>query len=129
MIQGFLFDRIEAEPAGAAIGGQNHPVVNIPAHKTKSPLTFTQGAQAPTKMALQTAIIGFIPITPKVRHNIQDIFLIPSGDMIPMETTILRASSTVQPQSNVWEGLTIKTIPVNGCGEEGTNILNSSSPF
>ena len=49
--------------------------------------------------------------------------------MMPAETIILSASSTVHPQSNAWDGLIIKIIPVNGCGTAGTNTFNNSSTF
>ena len=74
MVQGFLFNRIKAEPAGAAVGGQNHLAVDILTHKTESPLAFTQGAQARAKMALQAAIIGFIPITTQIQHKFRIFF-------------------------------------------------------
>ena len=40
MVKGFFFNRIKAEPAGAAIGGQHYLAVDILTHKTKSPLAF-----------------------------------------------------------------------------------------
>jgi hypothetical protein len=63
MVQGLLFNRVKAKPAGTAIRGQDQLIINILTHKTKSPLARAQGAKARAKMALKTAIIGFIPIT------------------------------------------------------------------
>ena len=61
MIEWFFFDRVDAEAAGAAIGGQNEFIAGSGADKTKPPLPFMKTAKSGTQVTLQPAVVERVP--------------------------------------------------------------------
>ena len=57
MVQRLLFDRIDAEPGAAAIGGQHHPAVAVLADKTESAVTRLEHATARAQIADDAALV------------------------------------------------------------------------
>ena len=56
MVERLFFDRIDAEPGGAAINGQHYPIVAPDAHEAQAALIFLELAKARTEIALDSSI-------------------------------------------------------------------------
>ena len=56
VIERFLFDRINAKPGAATVGGEDHYAIPMCPHKTGGPLVFVQAAVARAEVALKAAI-------------------------------------------------------------------------
>ncbi len=52
MIERFLFDRVDTEAGGAAVGGEYHLPVEVPADEAGTALAFMQVAIARAQIAL-----------------------------------------------------------------------------
>ena len=61
MIQGFFFDRINAETRGTAIGRQHHPVADALAHEARAALALVETAVARAEVALDAAVLEAMP--------------------------------------------------------------------
>src|SRR5262249_29167967 len=61
MMERFLFDRIDAETARAAVGGQHHAVADALPHEAHAALAVLQLAIAWTRVAMDAASIGAMP--------------------------------------------------------------------
>jgi hypothetical protein len=61
VVERFLLDGIDTEPAAAAIGGQDNPIVQTLSNKTEPSLAFVNLAKARTEPALQTPIRKGVP--------------------------------------------------------------------
>ena len=74
MVERFFFDGIDAKAGGAAIGRQNDLVVLTHTDKAESPLAVMQAAIARTDVALDAAIVEFMPVSAGEIHD--PIFLL-----------------------------------------------------
>jgi hypothetical protein len=63
MIQGFLFNGIDAKTAGAAIGCQHHGLAHTAAHKAQTTLAIMELAKTWTQIALDAVIVKFMPVS------------------------------------------------------------------
>lgn len=63
MIERFLFDRIDAEAAGAPVRGQDDLIALADAHKAECALSVVQFAQARAQVALKTAVTKKVPVS------------------------------------------------------------------
>jgi hypothetical protein len=66
VIQGFLLDRVDAKSGRTAVSSQHHLVAGPLAHKARSALAFVQAAVAWTQVALDAAVVDFVPPTGRV---------------------------------------------------------------
>ena len=62
MVEGFLFNRINAETAGPAVAGEHDLAVVAAAHEAQALLALVQLAEAGTDIALDPAIIEDVPV-------------------------------------------------------------------
>ena len=62
MIEWFFLDRIDAETAGPAIGGQHDFIAFAGADEAKSALIFAQPAKPGTQITLQPSVIMRMPV-------------------------------------------------------------------
>ena len=63
MVQRFFLDRVDAESAGAAVGGQNQLIPAAGADETKSSLAGPQATEPRAQIALQPAVADAVPVT------------------------------------------------------------------
>ncbi len=63
MVERFFLDRVYTEAAGAPIGGEHDAVALAFTHKTYALLAIVQFAKTRAQVALQAAIIDFVPVT------------------------------------------------------------------
>jgi len=63
MIEWLFLDRIDAEAARAAVGGQDDLVIASAAHETQAALAVTQFAKTRAQVALQSTIVESVPVT------------------------------------------------------------------
>ena len=61
MIEWLFLYRVDAEAAGAAIGGQNEFILGSDTDKTKPPLPFMKTAKSGTQVTLQPAVVKQVP--------------------------------------------------------------------
>lgn len=62
MVQGFLFDRINAVAARAPVGGQYDFIGAILAHETQPPLAVAQFAEAWAEVTLNPPVFELVPV-------------------------------------------------------------------
>ncbi len=62
MVQRLLFDRVDAETAGAAVGRQHDRVVVPHAHEAQAALPFAQPAGARADVALHAPVVQATPV-------------------------------------------------------------------
>jgi hypothetical protein len=62
VVQGFFFDRVDTETAGATIADQFNLIVKPLAHIAQTPLAFLQPAVARTEVTLQLSITELVPV-------------------------------------------------------------------
>ena len=62
MVEWFFFNRINTKTAGTAIGGQHNLIIFPGTHETQPPLTFLEMTESWADIALNAAILEFMPI-------------------------------------------------------------------
>src|SRR5207245_9135207 len=71
MVEGFLFDRVDAEARGAAVGGEHHAAAFHLAHEAKAALALVQLAVARAEIALHAPVGERVPPAARVvRHSV-----------------------------------------------------------
>jgi hypothetical protein len=68
VIQRLFFYRINAKSAGASIRCEDYLVFFSLANKTKPPLSIVQPALPWANVALNSAVIQFLPVSPRMIH-------------------------------------------------------------
>jgi hypothetical protein len=62
VIQGLLFDRVDAESRGAPVGGEHHPIVLPATHEAKAALPLVKLAEARADIALNATVFETVPM-------------------------------------------------------------------
>jgi hypothetical protein len=70
MVKGFFFNRVDAEPAGAAISRQEDLVFFAGTDKTHSPLLLLKLAEPWAEIALYTAILQPMPVFGRISRDL-----------------------------------------------------------
>jgi hypothetical protein len=72
MIERLFFDRVDAKPTRASVGGKDYRVVEAASNKAKSTLTFSQTTEARAEIALDATIIDAMPVPCRNDARISD---------------------------------------------------------
>ena len=75
MVERLLFDRIDAEPRGAPVGGQYHLLAFAHAHEAGAALAVAQLAITRAQIALDAAIIQPVPVPRRMAFGHADGFI------------------------------------------------------
>jgi len=62
MVEWFFFNGVNTKTAGTSIGGQHNLVIFPGAHETQPPLAFLEMTESWADVALDAAILEFMPI-------------------------------------------------------------------
>ena len=81
MVQRLLLDRVDAEAARAAVGGEHHLVVLARADEAEAALSLVQLAKPGTDVALHAAVIQLVPVFGRHDRRIGKWHVLPPWQM------------------------------------------------
>src|SRR5229473_3698373 len=110
VIEGLFFDRIDAEPGGATVGGEDHPVCQALSHEAEPSLPFLQLAVARTEIALNPAILQPMPPAARVWIGVHGLLVESKGAVADHFVASARGVARIAQIEELWA----KVVPRGG---------------